>query len=66
MLIHERLLNLVKQFFPDTPIYPTLGNHDAHPVNTYIPINLFQKKVEFLHNIFIFNYFQIKGLPYQK
>ncbi|XP_046447290.1 sphingomyelin phosphodiesterase-like [Daphnia pulex] len=35
MLIHERLLNLVKRFFPDTPIYPTLGNHDAHPVNTF-------------------------------
>ncbi|KZS07062.1 Uncharacterized protein APZ42_029601 [Daphnia magna] len=37
MLIHESLLNLVKKYFPDTPIYPTLGNHDAHPVNTFAP-----------------------------
>ncbi|XP_057370154.1 sphingomyelin phosphodiesterase-like [Daphnia carinata] len=35
MLIHESLLNLIKKYFPDTPIYPTLGNHDAHPANTF-------------------------------
>lgn len=35
MIIHESLLNLVRHHFPNTPIYPTLGNHEAHPVNTY-------------------------------
>ena len=39
MLIHERLLNLVKSHFPNTPIYPTLGNHEAHPANTYPLLN---------------------------
>jgi len=25
----------MKRYFPSTPLYPTLGNHEAHPVNTY-------------------------------
>ena len=54
MLIHERLLNLVKSYFPDTPIYPTLGNHDAHPVNTYVKIiisNVARKKFHHFNHL---------------
>lgn len=34
LMISKRLLDLMKEYFPDTPIFATLGNHDSHPVNT--------------------------------
>jgi len=34
VMINSRLLNLMKQYFPTTPLYATLGNHEASPVNT--------------------------------
>jgi sphingomyelin phosphodiesterase len=30
----ERLMNLIQQYFPKTPVYATLGNHEAHPSDT--------------------------------
>ncbi|XP_046635576.1 sphingomyelin phosphodiesterase-like [Daphnia pulicaria] len=33
----ERLMNLIQQYFPKTPVYATLGNHEAHPSDTFAP-----------------------------
>ena len=32
--IMRHLINLFRQYFPTTPIYPTLGNHEGSPVNS--------------------------------
>lgn len=34
ILIIDRLMTLIQQYFPNAPVYPTLGNHESHPVNT--------------------------------
>lgn len=34
IMINHELLALMKEYFPNTPLYPTLGNHEAHPVDT--------------------------------
>ena len=34
VLIMRKLINLFRQYFPTTPIYPTLGNHEGSPVNS--------------------------------
>ena len=34
IMINDRLLDLVEQYLPNVPLYATLGNHEAHPVNT--------------------------------
>ena len=33
IMINDRLLNLMKQYFPNTPLYATLGNHEGSPAN---------------------------------
>jgi len=35
--IIDRLVKLLAQYFPGVPVYPTLGNHEAHPVNAFAP-----------------------------
>ncbi|KAI9559024.1 hypothetical protein GHT06_015813 [Daphnia sinensis] len=35
--IIDRLMTLMTQYFPGVPVYPTLGNHESHPVNTFAP-----------------------------
>ncbi|KAK4010699.1 sphingomyelin phosphodiesterase [Daphnia magna] len=35
--IIDRLMTLITQYFPGVPVYPTLGNHESHPVNTFSP-----------------------------
>ncbi|XP_046645796.1 sphingomyelin phosphodiesterase-like [Daphnia pulicaria] len=37
IMIIDRLMTLVAQYFPGVPVYPTLGNHESHPVNTFAP-----------------------------
>ena len=37
IMISDRLLNLMKQYFPSTPLYPTLGNHESSPANVFAP-----------------------------
>lgn len=32
--IMERLMNLIQRYFPSTPLYATLGNHESHPTDT--------------------------------
>ena len=34
LMINFELLSLMKLYFPNTTMYPTLGNHESHPVNT--------------------------------
>ncbi len=34
IMIIDRLMTLMQQYFPGVPLYPTLGNHESHPVNT--------------------------------
>ncbi len=34
LMINFELLSLMKRYFPSIPMYPTLGNHEAHPVNS--------------------------------
>lgn len=41
IIINDRLLSLMKQYFPTTPLYATLGNHEASPVNTSVALSLF-------------------------
>ncbi|XP_060639955.2 acid sphingomyelinase-like phosphodiesterase 3b [Anolis sagrei] len=33
--IIEKLTNLIKHVFPDTQVYPAMGNHDFHPKNQF-------------------------------
>ncbi|KAK4018537.1 hypothetical protein OUZ56_000587 [Daphnia magna] len=35
--IMERLMNLIQRYFPSTPLYATLGNHESHPTDTFAP-----------------------------
>jgi len=35
--IIDRLVKLLAEYFPGVPVYPTLGNHEAHPVNSFAP-----------------------------
>ena len=35
ILIIDRLMALMEKYFPGVPVYPTLGNHESHPANTY-------------------------------
>jgi len=35
--IINRLMTLMRNYFPNTPLYPTLGNHESSPVNTFAP-----------------------------
>lgn len=35
----QTLTTLIKSYFPDTPLIPTLGNHDFYPPN-YQPFNV--------------------------
>lgn len=37
LLIIDRLMDLMRTYFPNTPIYPTLGNHESSPVNVFSP-----------------------------
>ncbi|XP_032779473.2 sphingomyelin phosphodiesterase [Daphnia magna] len=37
LMIIDRLMTLIQQYFPTIPVYPTLGNHESHPVNTFAP-----------------------------
>ncbi|XP_046446656.1 sphingomyelin phosphodiesterase-like [Daphnia pulex] len=37
IMIIDRLMTLIQQQFPGVPVYPTLGNHESHPVNTFAP-----------------------------
>lgn len=46
LMIHDRLMKLMKKYFPDTPLYPTLGNHESHPVNSYAPIKNINFKLQ--------------------
>ncbi|KAG8239511.1 hypothetical protein J437_LFUL019217 [Ladona fulva] len=32
-MIVNRLNHAIQKSFPNTPVYPTLGNHEAHPLN---------------------------------
>ena len=36
--IMDRLFNLTQTYFPKTPVYATLGNHEAHPADTYFAV----------------------------
>ena len=33
----KNLTSLLLQYFPNTPIYPALGNHESYPVNSFPP-----------------------------
>lgn len=35
--IIDSLVNLLAKYFPGVTVYPTLGNHEAHPVNSFAP-----------------------------
>lgn len=35
----QRVVDLITKTFPDTPIFPSLGNHESSPVNSYPPRN---------------------------
>ncbi|XP_046446658.1 sphingomyelin phosphodiesterase-like [Daphnia pulex] len=37
LMIIDSLMTLMQQYFPGVPMYPTLGNHESHPVNTFAP-----------------------------
>ncbi|KZS08591.1 Acid sphingomyelinase phosphodiesterase 3a-like protein [Daphnia magna] len=37
LVIIDRLMTLIQQYFPSVPVYPTLGNHESHPVNSFAP-----------------------------
>ncbi|TRY69516.1 hypothetical protein TCAL_15136 [Tigriopus californicus] len=36
----KSITDLVKQVFPDTPIFPSLGNHESFPCNSFPPSTL--------------------------
>ncbi|XP_027205443.2 sphingomyelin phosphodiesterase-like [Dermatophagoides pteronyssinus] len=52
---HNRIVaNLIKETFKDVLILPALGNHEAHPINMYVPIEVSKKSnhsMEWLYNI---------------
>ncbi|XP_002119636.3 sphingomyelin phosphodiesterase [Ciona intestinalis] len=33
----SNLTNLLTHYFPNTPVYPSLGNHESNPVNSFPP-----------------------------
>ncbi|ROT72613.1 Sphingomyelin phosphodiesterase B [Penaeus vannamei] len=35
--IIRQTVQMVKQYFPDTPVFPAIGNHESHPVNATSP-----------------------------
>jgi len=37
LYIIDRLMTLMKTYFPNTPLYPTLGNHESSPFNVFSP-----------------------------
>ncbi|PNF14909.1 hypothetical protein B7P43_G04318 [Cryptotermes secundus] len=41
----KNLLTVLKTEFPNTPVYPVLGNHESSPVNLFAPHNIDNKKV---------------------
>ncbi|KAJ4436564.1 hypothetical protein ANN_16597 [Periplaneta americana] len=40
-----KVLTQIKTDFPDTPVYPVLGNHEPSPLNVYAPHNITDEKV---------------------
>lgn len=41
----EKVLKELKADFPDTPIYPILGNHEPSPLNVFAPHNISDEKI---------------------
>ncbi|CAL4122987.1 unnamed protein product [Meganyctiphanes norvegica] len=37
LMVIREAVQMVKDFFPDTPVFPAIGNHEGHPVNTFPP-----------------------------
>ncbi|XP_037777507.1 sphingomyelin phosphodiesterase-like [Penaeus monodon] len=33
--IIRQTVQMVKEYFPDTPVFPAIGNHESHPVNAF-------------------------------
>ncbi|XP_056647785.1 sphingomyelin phosphodiesterase-like [Diorhabda sublineata] len=36
----KKIVQLFKSTFNDIPVYPVLGNHEAHPVNVFAPLSI--------------------------
>ncbi|XP_069688528.1 sphingomyelin phosphodiesterase-like isoform X2 [Periplaneta americana] len=41
----KTFLSYLKKQFPNTPIYPVIGNHDTYPVNAFAPQHITDEKV---------------------
>lgn len=39
----SRINSLLSNIFPNTPVFPVLGNHEAHPVNLFAPLTVPQE-----------------------
>ncbi|KAH9511227.1 Sphingomyelin phosphodiesterase [Dermatophagoides farinae] len=54
---HNKIVaNLIKETFAGVPVLPALGNHEAHPINMYVPIEVSEKNdnnhsMDWLYNI---------------
>ncbi|KAK4329381.1 hypothetical protein Pmani_000264 [Petrolisthes manimaculis] len=35
LLIIRDAVQMIQDYFPDTPVFPALGNHESHPVNAF-------------------------------
>ena len=35
----DEVAALIKKYFPNTPVYSSIGNHDSYPTNRYTTIN---------------------------
>ncbi|XP_046396231.1 sphingomyelin phosphodiesterase-like isoform X2 [Ischnura elegans] len=40
MMIVQRLNEAISKAFPNKPVYPTIGNHEAHPLNSFSPVGI--------------------------
>uniref|UniRef100_A0A1A9ZZL3 Sphingomyelin phosphodiesterase n=1 Tax=Glossina pallidipes TaxID=7398 RepID=A0A1A9ZZL3_GLOPL len=36
-VVYERVVKRIYELFPEVPVYPCIGNHEAHPLNLFSP-----------------------------
>ncbi|XP_063702884.1 sphingomyelin phosphodiesterase-like [Culicoides brevitarsis] len=51
--IMEKVFQLLRETFPETPLFPILGNHETHPVNIFAPNHISDNE---LSTNWLFNY----------
>jgi len=49
---YKAVADAMHEAFPDTPIYPVIGNHEPHPVNLFPPTSLWSEGFD---NSWVFN-----------